>query len=165
MTTLKCTIHHINKNGKNDKMVKCQMHKTSKCTKSSCDLPLRMGGPFFGLKTGSRGTPWNSKSAGPGGSENTKCRFWSFIWHFGHFEGGSLFHHFFVTFSGFAFCWFYRFCIFAFCHFLHFLDFLIFVTFWFFVIFTDFMFFHHFSLFFNFSKGILKIRPSFDPFS
>jgi len=42
-------------------------------------LPLRKGGSDFGLKTGSRGTPWNSKNAGPGGSDFTKCRFWPFI--------------------------------------------------------------------------------------
>ena len=41
-------------------------------------LPLRNRGVDFGLKTGSRGTPWNSKNAGPGGSDFTKCRFWPF---------------------------------------------------------------------------------------
>ena len=80
------------------KMVKCEMYKLLKMWKSSCDLPLRSEGVDFGLKTGSRGTPWNSKSAGPGGSENTNCRFWPFKWHFGLFQGGSIFDTFFVIF-------------------------------------------------------------------
>ena len=37
-------------------------------------LPLRIEGVDFGLRIGSRGTPWNSKSAGPGGSDFTKCQ-------------------------------------------------------------------------------------------
>ena len=46
--------------------------------KSCHFFTLRMRGVDFGLKTGSRGTPWNSKNAGPGGSDFTKCRFWPF---------------------------------------------------------------------------------------
>jgi len=95
---------------------------------------LRMGGPFFGLKTGSRGTPWNSKNAGPGGSEFTKCRFWSIIWHFGHFGGVSIFDTFLSLF---------QFCIFTILSLLCFSDF---VTFWVFMILSIFSFsaFHEF---------------------
>jgi len=107
-----------------------------KCTKHDHDLPLRMHTPFFGLKTGSRGTPWNSKSAGPGGSDFTKCQFWPFKWHFGVFRGGSLFHTFFVTFCWFPFYHFLHFFIFSllslfeFCWFSHFCHFLSFWWFW-----------------------------------
>ena len=140
------------------------MRKTRKDEKHDHHLPLRSEGVDFGLKTGSRGTPWNSKSAGPGGSENTNCRFWPFIWHFGVFEGGSVFDTFFDHFCWFQFYHFFCFCVFWFCHFLHFSDFLNFDTFSLFVDFHDLLFFYCFSLFFNFSKGILKIRPSFDHF-
>jgi len=92
-------------------------------------LPLRMGGSFFGLKTGSRGTPWNSKNAGPGGSDFTKCRFWSIIWHFGHFGGVSIFDTFLSLF---------QFCIFTILSLFHFLNF---VTFWLFMIFMFLMIF------------------------
>jgi len=125
-------------------------------------LPLRMHTPVFGLRIGSRGTPWNSKSAGPGGSDFTKCQKVPFIWHFGLFRVFVFFDIF--HFSDFAFCHFFCFSLFAFCWFLCFSDFLDFVDFGVFVNFSDFLFFHSFSLFFNFSKGILKIRPSFDLF-
>jgi len=42
-------------------------------------LPLRMHTPVFGLRIGSRGTPWNRKSAGPGGSDFAKCQKVPFI--------------------------------------------------------------------------------------
>jgi len=48
-------------------------------------FPLR---PENTIPYGRRGTPWkpqNPKNAGPGGSEITKCRFYPFICHFGHF--------------------------------------------------------------------------------
>ena len=79
------------------------------------------------------------------------------------FRGGHFFHYF-LTFFTFHFCHFFTFCIFHFCHFFTFSVFLIFDDFLIFVIFLDFAFFHCFFLFFNFVKGILKIRPSFDPF-
>jgi len=127
-------------------------------------LPLRKGGSDFGLKTGSRGTPWNSKNAGPGGSDFTKCRFWPFKWHFGVFRGGSIFDTFFVIFWSFWFCHFLCFCIFWFCHFLTFSVLSIFVTFSLFAFLVILSLFYEFDLFFNFWKGILKIRPSFDHF-
>jgi len=105
-------------------------------------LPLRIGGPFFGLKTGSRGTPWNSKSAQPGGSDFTNCRFWPFKWHFGVFGGVCIFDTFLSLFhfsilSLFLFFWFcilslfslFGFCrfwsLFWFCHFYPFSHFFI----------------------------------------
>jgi len=139
------------------------MHKTWKSTKRDQHLPLRMWYPFFGLKTGSRGTPWNSKSAQPGGSDFTNCRFWSFKWHFGVFEGGSLFHTFLITFSWFAFYHFFTFYTFQFCHFFWFCDF---VDFWCFLHFHDFDEFHTFLLFwfiFQFLKGYLKDKALFWP--
>jgi len=145
------------------KTPKCEMHKIRKCTKRDHFLPLRKGGSDFGLKTGSRGTPWNSNSAGPGGSDFTKCQFWPFKWHFGVFEGGSLFHTFFVTFCGFQFYHFFCFCDFAFCHFFHFLHF---VDFWCFLSFVIFTHFHVFSLFWFISqllKGYLKDKALFWP--
>ena len=123
---------------------------------------LRMRYPVFGLRIGSRGTPWNRKSAQPGGSENTNCQKVPFIWHFGVFWVFVIFHFFHIFI--FSFLTFFTFSLFWFCHFSHFLDFHVFVGFHIFLIFDDFHFFHHFSSFFNFSKGILKIRPSFDPF-
>jgi len=132
--------------------------------KWSCVLPLRNRGVNFGLKTGSRGTPWNSKNAGPGGSEFTKCRFWPFKWHFGVFRGGSIFDTFFDQFSWFPFYHFFHFCTFLFLSLFEFLHFLDFITFSLFVDFIDFHVFEWFFMFFNFSKGILKIRPSFDHF-
>jgi len=106
------------------------------------DLPLRMRGSDFGLKTGSRGTPWNSKSAQPGGSENANCRFCPFKWHFDLFEGGSIFDTFFVTFSGFVFCHFFMILIFCF------LSLFMFLWFCWFSCFLCFMNFDHFLSFF-----------------
>jgi len=102
-------------------------------------LPLRNRGSFFGLKTGSRGTPWNSKNAGPGGSDFTKCQFWSFKWHFGHFGRGVIFWPFFTLFH---FLIFVNFDDFDFLHFVTFSVFLIlmifsfsaFLDFWWFLI-------------------------------
>jgi len=116
-------------------------------TKTWSHFTLRMWGSNFGLKTGSRGTPWNSKNAGPGGSEFTKCRFWPFIWHFGVFRGGSIFDTFFtlfhdlhfITFSLFAF---YHFCIFVTFYIFSILAFLCFVEFWWFL--SNFCVWHHF---------------------
>jgi len=84
---------------------------------------LRNEGVDFGLKTGSRGTPWNSKSAGPGGSDFTKCRFWSFKWHFGVFGVPPLFSLFL---SLFQFCIFTILSLFCFSDFVTFSLFLIF---------------------------------------
>jgi len=121
------------------KMQKGENHQNAQFTndenEKSCHfLPLRMRGSDFGLKTGSRGTPWNSKSAQPGGSDFTKCRFWPFKWHFGVFGGVSIFDtflslfHFFILslfhilhFSVFSILSLFQFChflmIFEFCHF------------------------------------------------
>ena len=54
------------------------MRKSDKMQNVCKNSPSARGGVDFGLKTGSRGTPWNSKSAGPGGSDFTKCQFWPF---------------------------------------------------------------------------------------
>jgi len=62
----------------------------------------------------------------------------------------------FVTFSGFVF--------FTFSHFITFLILSIFDVFCIFWFLSLFHFFYCFDLFFNFVKGILKIRPSFDHF-
>jgi len=105
-------------------------------------LPLRNRGVDFGLRIGSRGTPWNSKSAGPGGSDFTKCRFWPFIWHFGLFEGGSLFHTFLSLFLISIFI------ILSLFHFLHFVTFSVFLIFDFFL-FLCFDEFCHFFIIFN----------------
>ena len=140
------------------------MHKMVKCAKRDQFSPSAMGGSFFGLKTGSRGTPWNSKSAQPGGSDFTKCRFWPFKWHFGLFQGGSIFDHFFVIFWCCKFCHFLYFCIFCFSDFITFSVLSIFDVFWVLSFLSLFHVFYYFDLFFNFSKGILKIRPSFDLF-
>jgi len=139
------------------------MQKMWKCTKRDHDLPLRMRGSFFGLKTGSRGTPWNSKSAGPGGSEFTKCRFCPFIWHFGVFEGGSIFDTFLITFSRFQFLSFYHFFTFLILSLLMIFNF---VDFWCFLSFHDFDVFHCFLRFwfiFKFLKGYLKDKALFWP--
>ena len=60
---------------------------------------LRMWYPDFGLKTGSRGTPWNSKSAQPGGSDFAKCQKVPFKWHFGVFGVPPLFSLFLSLFN------------------------------------------------------------------
>ena len=124
------------------KCTKWKMWKTWKREFHQHDLPLRMWGPFFGLKTGSRGTPWNSKSAGPGGSENTNCRFWPFKWHFALFRGGSIFDTFFDQL--------FMFCIFMFLMILHFRVLSLFTLFWFsrFYCFSVLLNFNHFLYFF-----------------
>jgi len=114
------SIYHIYENTKMHKMMKIKMVK-------KLSLPLRNWTPDFGLRIGSRGTPWNSKSAGPGGSDFTKCQKVPFIWHFGVFGVLSLFHFFwcfafsvfvifddfdflvFVTFHILSIFWFYAF--------------------------------------------------------
>jgi len=116
---------------KNDQNTQNENTTNAKTCKNSPSDPPHV---IFGLKTGSRGTPWNRKSAQPGGSENAKCRFWPFIWHFGHFRGGSIFDTFLIIFHVFILSLFHDF------------DFLVFVTFddfWFlsflhFFCFTDF---------------------------
>jgi len=140
------------------------MCKMCKSWKRDHFLPLRMRGSFFGLKTGSRGTPWNSKSAQPGGSDFTKCRFYPFKWHFGVFEGGRFLTLFLINFCVFSFVIFLTFVILHFVTFLTFSILLIFTVFWVLSFLSIFMFFSCFDLFFSFWKGILKIRPSFDPF-
>jgi len=132
----------MHKSQKTSKSSKCKLLKRWKMRNADHDLPLRMRGSIFGLRIGSRGTPWNSKSAGPGGSENAKCRFWSFKWHFALFQGGSIFDTFFVTFSWFWFCWFLMILIFCILS--------LFVFFWFyrFCHFYCFVIFDHFLSFF-----------------
>jgi len=133
----KTSICHFHKNTKTSKSTKWKSEKSWKCVKKH----QKKGGSNFGLKTGSRGTPWNRKNAGPGGSDFTKCRFWSFKWHFGLFQGGVNFWCFFHFFT-FLISHFSDFCIFWFCHFftfLHFIDFLIFCIFWFWSIFVTFL--------------------------
>jgi len=62
---------------------KCKKHQNVQITndenvKSCQNSPSATPPLDFGLKTGSRGTPWNRKNAGPGGSDFAKCRFWPF---------------------------------------------------------------------------------------
>jgi len=142
---IKCVKHQNDQNMKIIKwwkMVKCEMPKMWKTENGDYDLPLRIGGVDFGLRIGSRGTPWNSKSAGPGGSENAKCRFCPFKWHFGLFREGSIlvtfFDHFLVIYilSLFHFLHFMILLIFVF---FHFLDFVTFLLSWFFVNFCHFL--------------------------
>jgi len=134
-----------------------------KCANHDQNSPSARGGPFFGLKTGSRGTPWNRKSAQPGGSDFAKCRFCPFKWHFDHFGGVCIFDTFFDHFWWFTFYHFFCFSVFHFCHFLHFSDFVDFVTFWRFVIFTHFHVFFMFWFIFQFCKGYLKDKALFWP--
>ena len=133
MSTLSLSWKH--KNHQNAQIINVKNDKkwSKKCEKR--------GGTDFGLKTGSRSTPWNRKSAQPGGSENANCQKVPFIWHFGHFEGGSLFWSFlvFFTFLILAFWWF---CVFTFCHFFcfsDFVDFHVFVFSGFLINFVDFL--------------------------
>jgi len=86
------SLYSKHENAQNGEMWNDENAKT--CKNSPSDPPH----VIFGLKTGSRGTPWNSKSAGPGGSDFAKCQFWSFIWHFGHFGGVSIFDTFLTLF-------------------------------------------------------------------
>ena len=139
MTVTKLAFIKIMKKVKNGKTENAQ---NMKMIKRVSIFTLRNGGSFFGLKTGSRGTPWNSKNAGPGGSEFTKCRFWSFKWHFGLFEGGSLFWCFFVIFWWFKFYHFFHFYTFLFLslfNFFTFLGFGVFCISWFLIIFCHFL--------------------------
>jgi len=128
---------------------KCVNRKMIKCTKC-VKKQWKKGGSNFGLKTGSRGTPWNRKNAGPGGSDFTKCRFWSFKWHFGLFQGGVNFWCFFhfLHFMILAFCWFLILLIFVFCHFFCFSDFVDFCVLLILIIFCHFfmlcIYFDHF---------------------
>jgi len=126
---------------------KHKFHQNAQITKrenaNTCHfLPLRKGGSDFGLRIGSRGTPWNSKSAGPGGSDFTKCRFWPFIWHFGHFGGVSIFDTFLTLFhfSDFTLLLIFDFLVFMFLSLFGFCRFLMIFTF---------SWFYWFSHFFN----------------
>ena len=126
-----------------------------------CVLPLRIAYPDFGLRIGSRGTPWNRKSAQPGGSDFAKCQKVPFIWHFGLFRVFDFFDifHFFI----FWFCHFFSFSLFWFWLFLCFYDFVDFDTF------SDFTIFDHFHVFllfwfiFELLKGYLKDKALFWP--
>jgi len=141
-------------------MWKRQFHKSGKCTKHENDLPLRMRYPDFGLKTGSRGTPWNRKSAQPGGSENAKCQKPPFIWHFDHFGVFHFFHFSLLHFCVFLFFHFSGFCI------LSLFLFFWFSGFWWFSCFYWFWWKHDFSLFyrvFQFLKGYGKDKALFWP--
>jgi len=131
------------------------------CKSEMSLFTLRIQHVIFGLRIGSRGTPWNSKSAGPGGSDFAKCQKVAFIWHFGVF-GVLRFFHFFH----FSILWFYHFlcfCIFWFSHFCHFLHFVDFDTFSDFVIFTHFRVFLLFWFIFQFREGYLKDKALFWP--
>jgi len=137
------SLHCISPNYQLHKMIKIhKMHKSqNEKTQIMIKKHQKKGGSNFGLKTGSRGTPWNRKNAGPGGSDFTKCRFWSFKWHFGHFGGGVNFWCFFHFFT-FLISHFCNFCIFWFCwicHFFDFVDFHVFVISWFLINFVDFL--------------------------
>jgi len=125
--------YHKCKNMKINKMIKW---KTSKLIKKH----QKTGGVNFGLKTGSRGTPWNRKSAQPGGSDFAKCQKVPFKWHFGLFQGGVIFCHFFtfliLHFVIFMILWFSDFVTFSLFHFFLFFHFSCFVDFcWFLLIF------------------------------
>jgi len=136
--------------------MKCANHKM-------CNfLPLRNRGVDFGLKTGSRGTPWNSKNAGPGGSDFTKCRFWPFKWHFGLFQGGSIFDTFLSLFHFSILSLLSLLCFYILSLFL----FLWFSDFWWFSCFCWFYLKHDFLLFFHvfqFRVGYLKDKALFWP--
>ena len=133
------------------KCTKWKSEKYIKCVKKQ----WKKGGSNFGLKTGSRGTPWNRKNAGPGGSDFTKCGFWSFKWHFGLFQGGQ----FLMFFSLFHFSIFYILMIFDFIIFcvLSLFAFYWFCRFWCFVNFDQFLslfiLWHHFVSFFVTNLG------------
>jgi len=139
------------------------MRKTWKRRNVDHDLPLRIGGSIFGLKTGSRGTPWNRKSAQPGGSENAKCRFCPFKWHFDHFGGVCIFDTFFDHFSWFPFLPFYHFYTFLILSLLMIYDFVDFWHFLHFHVFVDFITFLLFWFIFQLLKGYLKDKALFWP--
>jgi len=80
------------------------------------------------------------------------------------FWGTPPFFTIFVTFSDFHFYTFVDFWFYEFVTFFTFLILSIFDDFWFCWFLSLFTLFYYFDLFFNFSKGILKIRPSFDLF-
>jgi len=67
MKTPISSIYHIYQNQKKTKMCKSQIMKLTFFT-------LRMPTPDFGLRIGSRGTPWNRKYAQAGGPDFTKCQ-------------------------------------------------------------------------------------------
>jgi len=133
---------------KTTKRWKSQFTKMRKRWKSICELPLRMRYHVFGLRIGSRGTPWNWKTPGPGGSENAKCQKVPFIWHFGLFQVLVFFHFSLLHFLLFHFFLFFDFLvllILSLFHFLHFLTFSCFVDFdEFWSIFNVVMIFSHF---------------------
>jgi len=79
--------------------------------------------------------------------------------------GGRFLTLFLLIFHDLHFVTFLTFSLFCFCQFWCFLILSIFITFWVLSFLIIFMFFIDFDLFLSFEKGILKIRPSFDPFS
>jgi len=158
--TKKCT---FSKSRKWSKMIKYEMHKMWKRWNACYDLPLRNRGVIFGLKTGSRGTPWNSKNAGPGGSEFTKCRFWPFKWHFGLFEGGVDFWHIFDQFFIILILSLFLFLTFSILSLFDFFDFVDFCHFFTFHDFAHFCVFLRFWFIFQFCEGYLKDKALFWP--
>ena len=141
-------------------MWKRQFTKTWKCIKHENDLPLRMRNTIFGLRIGSRGTPWNWKSAQPGGSENAKCRKVPFIWHFGVFEVFDFFHFFTFCFSLFHFFLFFTFWLLLIFSLFAFSDFYCFLCFWWFCRFHVFLLFF---VIFQLSEFQGKDKPLFWP--
>jgi len=83
----------------------------------------------------------------------------------GFLGGGRFLTLFLIIFHHFHFVTFFTFTHFHFITFSGFLILSIFDTFSLFMILMIFSLFYDFDLFSNFVKGILKIRPSFDPFS
>jgi len=148
-----------------------QNHENVKCQKCENDenvvkiLRLGMGVHFSALKPGPVVPPGTQKVPNQAARISQSVSFDHLSDILGFLRGGHFFTLFFIIFTLLHFVTFSRF---AFSGFVTFLDFLIFSILTLFLILSFlmiFMFFYHFDLFFDFSKGILKIRPSFDPFS
>ena len=83
----------------------------------------------------------------------------------GFLRGGHFFTLFLSFFDDLYFVTFFTFTLFHFIDFITFLILSIFDDFCILPFLMIFSLFYEFDLFFDFEKGILKIRPSFDPFS
>jgi len=128
-------------------------------------LPLRIGGSISALKPGPVVPPGTQKCPDQAARNSQSVDFGHLSDILGFLGGGRFLTLFLIIFHHFSFVTFFTFALFHFIDFITFSILLIFDVFCIFMFLSLFTLFYDFDLFSSFEKGILKIRPSFDPFS
>jgi len=162
VTSIKCHFYHFTKITKMWKMVKMKKAKMWKRVKILRLLPPMS---ISALKPGPVVPPGTQKVPDQAARISQSVSFGHLSDILGFLRGGHFFHYFLSFFTDFNFITFHTFSFSWFVTFSGFLILSIFVTFLILMILSIFTFFNDFDLFLSFAKGILKIRPSFDPFS